>query len=455
VFCSSNFAFFNEQKYELGTKKYEMRKKAIEAQENSFKNFKIIQKKKQDLVRKIKLHIINGELEEAKLMLKEATLTKDFTKTIQFRYLAMVHFIEGNYKKVLRVLNEQEMKNYTPKAKTCILKTISLIILNQNEMVKDEWKRCRETVISKSGNSLDWLQTVVNLKTTKRVSYIDEIFKDVSVDNLFDDKLRLYLKLALYLNKQDKVIPRFKYFGFDQIKDERTRELIGLNHFRNHELTKAYEFLEDLETVNAEIFKGNLYLHKGNLDLAFAQYKLALKKKKNSQNALERIVPLSWKLKQWDQGYLYSQSLSHTRAEIIEDLSLKAVFLTMSERTDEAEKYLEKITSLTHSASPLEVSQIYAVNALNQKKYYIAEKYAGKGCAAKDAMNCWFSMQLSTWEDFGKMLKRDEPIHDNKVDLAEMLSSEQINEPYQDNKYIEQARIEELDNNLIELLPKK
>jgi tetratricopeptide (TPR) repeat protein len=446
-------AKFIAEKVDLHAKKYNMRSTYLKKQEENFKRTKSRTISKITKIQKIKLHIINGELNEAKLLLKEATLTLDFTKKIQYRYLSIIHFIEGNYKLVLKVLSEPEMNSFGSYTRTCVTKILSLIILDEVEKVKIQWPTCRDSLLSKSPTNLEWLQTIVTLKTSKNPEVIENIFKSLAIDNNFNDELRIYLKLALFLNMENKVIPRFKYFGFDQIKDFRTRELIGLNHFRNGDLVKAYQFLEDLETVNAEVFKGNIYLYQKKYDLAYAQYKLALKSKKNSTNTLERIIPLAWNLSQWDQGYDYTSSLSHTKEQYIQNMALKAAFLTMSDRNIEAKKVLRKISNITHSANPVEVSQIYALNALFHGDFYKSENYSTQSCYAGDALNCWLSMQLNIWKDFSKLVKRQEGIHTDVEDLVAKLTSSDINDPIKDNLYVDQRIIEELDNNLINLVP--
>lgn len=405
------------------------------------------------LVQKVKLHIINGNLSLAKLLLKEATISVDFTKSIQLRYLIMIYFIEGQYSRVIELTKAPEMKNFSAYTRICTMEITSLVILNQVKNLQKKWKKCRDSIISKSPSALSWLETIITLKLSKNPNKITDIFKGVAIDNNFDDELRIYLKMALYLNQQHKIIPRFKYFGLEQIKDPRTRELIGLNHFRHGNLVEAYQFLEDLETVNAEIFKGNLYLHQNKYELAYAQYKLALKQKGNSQNALERILPISWQLQQWDQGYVYASNIHSTKNHFIESMTLKAAFLTMSDEKKEAQRVLKQITDITHSANPVEVSQIYAFNAVLHKDYTGAQSYSSQSCYANDALNCWLSLQLNTWEDLNSIMEKEGKIHDQVEDLVTKYSKGPINEPIEDNKYIDQERIEELDNNLINLAP--
>ena len=74
-------------------------------------------------------------------------------------------------------------------------------------------------------------------------------------------------------------------------------------------LVKAFEYIEGLSSPNSENIRGNLFLAQKKYELAYAQFKLALKRKVNSQNSLERIIPISWMLKQWKDGLEYIDKL--------------------------------------------------------------------------------------------------------------------------------------------------
>ena len=57
-------------------------------------------------------------------------------------------------------------------------------------------------------------------------------------------------------------------------------------------------------------------------ELAYAQFKLALKRKNNSQNALERIAPTAWILNQWEEGAIYASRLEARPGEESNKLTL-------------------------------------------------------------------------------------------------------------------------------------
>lgn len=435
--------------------KYSYPKGVSEITQNSIKRWSLTNMQNQEVLQEIKYNIVNGNLDLAKVLLNEAELTTNFTKAIKLRYFAIIYFIEGNYQFVLNTLNKPEMKDFSVQAKVCFMKVLSEIILDQSEKAGISWRNCREATSIYSDTNLAWMQIIVDLKTSKNKNYVNEIFKNVSIENIEKRFLRIYLKLALFLNKQDLIIPRFKYFGKDPLEDKIQRELIGLNYYRNGNIEKAYSLLEGIDTANSEVFKGNIYLFQKKYEQAFAQYKLALKRKSNSRNALDRLLPLSWKLNQWNEGLNFLQRVPLTKDDILENYTLMAAFLTMSNKDNSAEEYLKKITKMTNKGEPIEVSQIKVLNHLKLKNYDQIERSAANSCASNDGMNCWLLFALNSWEDLGEYTQIDKNIHEKQVDLAQELLSAQKVSPLKEETLLNQKDIEELDNSLIELIADK
>ncbi len=403
----------------------------------------------QSILKRAKYQIVTGNLNYAKSLLNESSLSVNLTKTVQYRYLAIINFIEGDYQKVLDTLSKPEMIEFKAQSKICILRILSLIILNRSEQAKAGWRSCRESTRPYSDSNLAWMQIIVDLKTNKDKGFIDKIFNEVAIDTIREDQLRLYLKLALFLNKQDRIIPRFKYFGNSPLENKLQRELIGLNYYRNGNLVKAYQLLKDLDSANAEVFKGNIHLSQKNYPLAYAQYKLALKRKSNSRNALNRLLPLSWKLGQWKEGIKYLQSVEVTEEDEIENNTLMAVFLTLIDKHNAANTFLRKITKLTNKAESVEVSQLKVLNHIVLNNTFEIENAAANSCASNDGLNCWLLLLMNSWEGITDKFKSDLPVHKGLVDLAEKYSATPINNPLVETKLIDQKRVEELDNNLI------
>ena len=422
--------------------------------EESLQTQRFEENKKLELLSKIKFLIIRGNLDYAKVLLKEASISTDFSKSIQLRYLAMIHFIEGDYKLVVDTLDSKELVSFQAEPRVCFMRTLSNIILDKVSQTKKSWETCFDATLSYSPTDLIWMRILVNLKTQNNPNTIDNIFKNVSVDNLDKESLRIYLKLALYLNQQDKVIPRFKFFSEEVLSDTTLRELIGFNYFRAGQVEKAYSVIESLNTANSEIFKGNLYSFQGQYNLAFAQYKLALNLKNNSLNAIDRLVPLSWKLGQFREGLKFLQKNPITPLNELEHYTLMAAFLSMDEKIETSEKTLDRVIELTNRGEPLEVSQLISYNSLRLGKTEKAEIFSGNSCDKYDGLNCWIRGLLATWQEAFLLERKDQSIHgESYAYLPDKLSLAVANNPLSEANPLDQKKIEELDNNLINLLP--
>ncbi len=424
----------------------------IEAKDNNLAKLSARDYKSVELIRSAKFFMINGELEKAKLLLKEAPLVTNFSKKAQLRYLAMIHFIEGNYVESTKILKRSDMQDSVIKGRYCVMNLISMLILNQKELLKSEYKSCRESVSTKAASSLVWLDTIIKLKTQGKSLNSEDIFKDLFIENLDEDQLRVYLKLAIYLNQQDKIIPKFKLLNSDTLSDPLFRELIGMNYFRNLDLVKAYQFLENSNDPNAEVFKGNILLLQNKYEAAYAQYKLALKQKENSANALERIIPLAWKLGQWQEGIDFIKRFKFHKSDELKKLTLLAAFQTMQKKPKKAQRTIRYINKSTQVGNPVEVLQLKTLNSLVLEDERNLENLAYETCIRKDGLHCWLLYVISAWDEPSKILKQKGFIH--KGSLSDYKSDFQsvTNNPLKEEVFVDQKDIEELDNELIELL---
>lgn len=416
-------------------------------QKSSVKEFAAL-----ELIQSAKYLMINGELDKAKLLLKEATLSTDFSKKTQLRYLAMIHFIEGNYQLAANIFERKDIQGFTGKGRYCTLNVLTLLILDKTTKAKSEYKLCRELIVGQASSSLLWLDTLVDLKLNPLKVDTNKIFESVFVENLNGDNLRIYLKLALYLNKQNLVIPRFQYFSEETLSNPLFRELIGMNYYRNLDLVKAYQVMESSNDPNSEVFKGNILLLQNKFEAAYAQYKLALKAKDNSTNALERLIPLAWDLEQWSDGIHFIEKFKFTKAQELEQLSLKAAFLTMQNKPEKIDTILKQINVYTKKGDPIEVTQLKTLNSINKNQIPELEFNAYKSCLKKDGLHCWLLFSLVNWDEAPELLKQDLPIHPSGLESYKSLMVSVAKTPLTEEVFIDQKDIEELDNELIELL---
>lgn len=409
--------------------------------------------KNKGTLQEIKFYILSGNLEQAKIMLNQADISINLNKSIQYRYLAMIHFIEKNYTLALKYLNKPELLEINNQARTCFLRVLTYIIIDRPNIATNAWKSCREAASIYSSSDLAWMQVIVDLKTKKDQQYINKLFEQLSVQNLDAKYLRLYMKLALYLNKESQVIPSFKFLSKKVLTDDNLRELIGINYYRDGQVEKAYRVLENLDTANAEVFKGNIYLFQQKYDLAYAQFKLALKRKSNSLNAIERLLPVSWKLKQYDEGVQFLQRVEVPNSKKIENYTTMAAFLTMQNKHRAARNYLNFVMENSNQGQPIEVNQLNVLNSIYAQDDTNVESSAANNCSKRDGIHCWYIIATNVWESLFENFSRDEKIHDGSIDLVDYYTKvepEQLG--IKENSLIEQKYIEELDNNLIKIV---
>ena len=408
--------------------------------------------KSQDFLREVKFQILNGNLDQAKTLLNKATITSNFTRPIQLRYLSLIYFIEGNYKETLDILNRIEMKDFSTLAKVCIIKVLSYIILDKKKEIKSSWKNCKDAAMNYSPSSLAWMNVLVNMKITKDVDYLDKVFKEIKIENTKEEDLSTILKLSLYLNRQGDVIPRFPYLAISVLKNPIYRELMAFNYYRDNDLVRSYHLLKPLNTANAEVYKGNLLLAQKKFELAYAQFKLALTTKSNSKNAINRLLPLAWKLEQWDDGVDFIQKTEFSKDQTIEAHTLMAAFLTMSGKHNAAKIYLNKIETMTNKSNPIEVSQLKVLNDLKSKNVDGIVENARNSCIKKNGISCWLLIAINSWDSLIEEVGTERSIHTGLKDLTKDLMSAPIDDPLIDEILVEQKYIEELDNNLIKLI---
>lgn len=401
----------------------------------------------------IKYEMINGNLEKAKIMLLQSKYSNDFSRVVQYRYLGMINFIQGNYKVSQEFLTHKSMYNISYNNTICLLRTLNFVILDQLPNAQVEWNRCLDATVNKSPTQHIWMKTILKLKHKNEPKITEIPLKGINIENEEGNFLRLFLKMALYLTQQDKVFSRLSFLSESAFADPEIRELIGMLYYREGKLAKAYEFVEDLESPNSENIKGNLYLAQKKYELAFGQFKLALNKKVNSQNALERILPVAWILKQWEDGLEYINKLNVDPVDKFNKIALKAAFLTQANRFTEAEKQLKIIVQGSNDAQSSEVNQLYSYNSIMLKDNSNAETYADKACKYKDGINCWIQFHFAIWENFALTSHRDEDILDSNTDIAQEFTSAYVSDPIIEDIYVSQKDIEELDNDIIRLLP--
>ncbi|WPU63165.1 tetratricopeptide repeat protein [Peredibacter starrii] len=404
-------------------------------------------------LKKIKYYLINGDIRMARAHLLKLTFTQTKLKPVVHRYLAILHFIDGEFAKSFHYLSQPELQNIPQYSKICTLKVLNEIVLNKTTELENDWNRCRvENAYNLKALNMAWLDTLVQLKIAPVKGVTAVPFKFVRLAAFDRDEAKVMMKLSLYLNQEQLLLDQIPELTVEQLQDPEIRELAGQILFRTGALAKSYKYLEDLKSPNAENIKGNLYVLRNKYELAYAQFKLALEQKQNSQNALERLLPLAWLLGDWEGGSVYAERVMASPQTQINKMTLNAAFLMQKGDYSGANKVLEAIAQRSRRGTDLEVTQLGSFTALMQNQPDNMKKQASLSCSQYDIINCWVLFQLSQWDSFPLTVRRDDKLADKKE--WEKLIKEDLNQPLKETVYVNQLDIEEMDDKLIQLIPK-
>ena len=125
----------------------------------------------------------------------------------------------------------------------------------------------------------------------------------------------------------------------------------------------------------------------------------------------------------------------------------------MMDKHKTAKKKLQEILQMTNQGQAHEVSQILVYNGLSLNNYDDVQNFSYQSCKSLDGLNCWLSLQLQGWSSLPTKLKDNSLIHSNLEPLSDKyLNNTQFSE-FKNNIFVNQSDIEELDNNLIQLVP--
>lgn len=409
-------------------------------------------RKQNNDLKKVKYYLINGEIRMARAHLLKLTYTQTKLKPIIHRYLAILHFIDGEFAKSYHYLTLPELQNIPQYSKICTLKVLNQIVLSRTLELEDDWTRCKiENPRNFRERNLIWLETLVQLKLHPVKGSIQVPFTGLKLAALDRDEVKVMMKLALYLNQEKLLLSQIPELGVDQLQDPEIRELVGQVFFRTGALAKSYKYLEDLKSPNAENIKGNLYVLRNKYELAYAQFKLALEQKQNSQNAMERLLPLAWLLGDWEGGSVYAERVMASPQTQINKMTLNAAFLMQKGDYSGANKVLEAIAQRSRRGTDLEVTQLGSFTALMQNQPDTMKKQASLSCSQYDIINCWVLFQLSQWDSFPLTVRREDKLLGKRE--WEKLSKEDLNRPLKETVFVNQLDIEEMDDKLIQLIP--
>lgn len=405
-----------------------------------------------EVLKKIKYYLLSGEIPLAKVLISKLAYSNTKFKPVAYRYLGIISFIEGQFEKSYHYLSRPELQTIPQFKKICTVKVLNQIVLNQTAQIEADWARCQiENAKDLREQNLVWLNTLIELKLNPSRGVTRIPFRKIKLVRFENDELKMLLKLALYLNQEELIVNQLSELTTTQVQDPEVRELAGQIYFRLGEFTRSYRFIEDLKSPNSENMKGNLYILRKKYELAYAQFKLALDKKLNSQNALERLLPLSWILNDWENGSRYAEQIVASSETQMNKMTLISAFLIQKGEYNKAEKVLRVISDHSRRGAELEVTQLASFTSLMLNRPQKAKKEALASCEQSDIVQCWVLFQMAQWEIFPLTIRREDNIVVKKE--WEKLTETNINRPLTETVLVNQLDIEELDDKLIRLIP--
>jgi hypothetical protein len=404
-----------------------------------------------------KFKLISGDIAMSEFYLKHIREDQGSKiLPIKKRYLALIEFIRGNHKesnKILHTLKENETQiGGLFYKQTCLLQILNSLALNEIDNLKKLQKLCFANTAQSSKNDQYWLDTVIKLKLHDLEGLKSNLFPD-SNHNIADDEItKLWFKTGLYLNREADFLKLLRLLDEDSYQSKRLGEIISFMYLRTGNFDKALSFINNVDSANSENIKGNISLQKKEYELAFGHFKLAIQKKQDSINALERTLPLSWILNQYDSGLSILDNSYLKNIEIRNRRALKISYLLKLKKFNEAEKELLVLVSEYNNIPPKEVFLMNSYLSIMQgatATHYdrrLSEEISEKACRSFDGLNCWIAFKLTQWDNLGKSIQRDDKIFSDPSVSLDSLKSPVAITPLKEDAYVDQGNIEELDS---------
>lgn len=394
-----------------------------------------------------KYFILNGEVEKAKHFLDQiSTLDKNSPlELIRLRYLSLIQFIIGNNKLALQIISDKRFMQDGIFKHICTFMLTNYLAVKANKNIKYIWKKCKAKTASFSVNYQVWLDNLVAMKLGKSKAIRGGIVRDLRQILTDNTVIRIWLKTGLYLNKEKEIIKMLHYMPHTAYFSKKVRELVGLLYYRVGDYKKAISFIEDLNSSNAQNIKGNLLLIKKKYELAYGHYKLALLKKKNSKNAIDRALPLAWLLGKYDEGRELLAKARGIGYEKKNKLAIETAFFIKSGKLKKANENINYLNELIPHQLPDQIETLVSYLGILEKDNYKLAKSSANLCKSFNGINCWLQLQTLNWENISAELHIDKLTYSADNPTIQDLKSSQPIVPIDDVALFNTNEINELD----------
>lgn len=408
-----------------------------------------------------KYKLINGDLKMARFYLGRIDERKSRVFAVKKRYEAIIAFIEGDFKKSLEELKHKRFMDNSNYPQICLLKLINYMALNETASLQKEKDYCMFYTGKASRNDQYWLDTMIKLKLQDRQGVRRNLITDAEATLSDDEMSKLWLKTGLYLNKEKDLLNILAILPENSYQSKRLREIVAFMYLRSgstEDKARALAFVDDIDSANAENIKGNINLQNKEYELAFGHFRLALTKKQDSTNSLERAIPLAWILGQWKDGLTMLDSNTNRSLDPRNKDAIRMAFLIREKRFEEAQRGLTLLKNDFKGNPPFEVSIMDSYVSLimgeKEKKFdkRKVEESTEQACRTFDGISCWISLQFIAWDNLGKTIKRDDLIVSDKDMTIDSLKTKKAVIPLNETVTVDQRDIEELDGEGIQLM---
>jgi len=411
---------------------------------NRFNKF---QKIYQNLVN-AKYALLNGNTLIARSQLHQIEYPEKEMEVVKWRYLAVIEFIEGNYKASLE--NIQSIETHFPNTlkQTCLLKLMNYIILDEKDKLRIEAPRCLIHTERFSKNNNFWINSLLAMKLQPELIFASDYFTSLFGQVTTTEEMLLWLKLGIYANQEKLVIPHVADIEPEMFANSQIKNLLAYVYYRQGNYDMTMNFLDGLESANSENIRGNLYLKDKKYELAYGHFKLALQRIPSSENAIQRILPLAWLLEAWDEGLQYVSRYQVTQ-KYDKSILYKAALLSRKGSYEEAHQTLDRISSNYAYFPPLEFLQLASFLSLELHKSFAMKGYSQKACQFYDGSSCYLYYMDTIWEDIAQTIKRPQPISVFANEDIENLKTAQQAHPLTEDIIITPEDIEKMDELLL------
>lgn len=385
----------------------------------------------QEKLEDVKYFLINGQADRAFYELKRLKPQKEDHKLSQLYYLALTHFIRGNYTDSLQLLQSSDLKKGFFHSQLCWLSFSNQLLLGEKDSLDSSLKSCQQVLHHTAPSDYLWASTLTTFQTNSSAVVFPQALPLVN-----ETVLAIWLKLALYLNQQAEVLKRVPFLPQFAYEDTTVRELLGFLYYENQQFQKAYQFVEDLNSANAETLKGSILFNQKKYEQAYQSLTLALEKRPTSLNALERSFFLTLALKKKKAGLELLQRLKPFLEPAVFH-ALKAYLLLPHPALKEVELIPEEQRKTSLKLAQLALQH----NLLTLGNDGQSALWASRLCQQQNKMGCWLLLHLHLWKDFSARLTQENLI---QPIFSWDLSIDPV--PLSDKAYLSQQEISSLES---------